>query len=142
MSYEQAMEAAGAKVLAFEQFGSYQGDWWALVEFQDKRGFVHGYYGSCSGCDAFEGEFGYSNDPWCDQHSYRPDADCKGCQEAKAKRDEKLAAFGKDYLDVIVPRETAVVEASKNLEWDGDAQAVVDWLQSAAASPSQTTGND
>jgi len=30
-SYKESLEAAGAEVLAFESFGSYQGDWVALV---------------------------------------------------------------------------------------------------------------
>ena len=60
MSYQEALEAAGATVHAFEFFGSYQGDWWAKVTYNGETGWVHGSYGSCSGCDAFEAEFGFS----------------------------------------------------------------------------------
>lgn len=28
MSYKEAMQAAGAVVHLYEEFGSYQGDWW------------------------------------------------------------------------------------------------------------------
>ena len=42
MSYEKAMELAGAKVIEYKAFGSYQGDWWALVEYKDKKGWVNG----------------------------------------------------------------------------------------------------
>jgi len=31
MSYDEALKAAGAEVLLYESFGSYQGDWWAKV---------------------------------------------------------------------------------------------------------------
>ena len=50
MSYCQALEAAGAKILQFKSFGSYQGDWWAKVEYNGEIGWVAGSYGSCSGC--------------------------------------------------------------------------------------------
>jgi len=59
MGYRTAMEAAGATVLAYESFGSYQGDWFALVVYGGKTFWVHGSYGSCSGCDAFCAEFDF-----------------------------------------------------------------------------------
>ena len=52
MSYELALEEAGAKVLEFQSFGSFQGEWWAKVEYNGEIGWVAGCYGSCSGCDA------------------------------------------------------------------------------------------
>jgi hypothetical protein len=58
-SYQAALEAAGAEVEEFKEFGSYQGDWWARVSFGGRRGWVTGSYSSYSGCDAFEAEFGY-----------------------------------------------------------------------------------
>ncbi len=100
MSYNEAMEAAGAKVLAYESFGSYQGDWWAKVEFNGKQYWVHGWYGSCSGCDAFVAHFGYSEGETCDEHRYeypRPE-DCKECDAAKVVYQKKLAEFGESYL--------------------------------------------
>ena len=42
MSYQDALKAAGAAVLEFESFGSYQGDWVALVEYKGERGWVQG----------------------------------------------------------------------------------------------------
>lgn len=36
MSYENALKAAGAEILEFGQFGSYQGDWWAKVRYKEK----------------------------------------------------------------------------------------------------------
>ena len=55
MSYTVALEAAGATVRAYQEFGSYQGDWWARVVLPDGReGWVTSSYGSCSGCDALE----------------------------------------------------------------------------------------
>lgn len=84
MSYEEALQAAGAEVLEFEQFGSYQGDWWAKVRYKDELGWVQGSYGSCSGCDAFESEFGCAED-YCSEHAYQHNDDCPACQDAKKK---------------------------------------------------------
>lgn len=133
MSYEQALEAAGAKVLAFEEFGSYQGDWWAKVELNGQIGFVNGNYGSCSGCDAFEGDFGYGEDR-CKEHRY-DDPGSKECSECAARRNSyeaRLAAFGKDYVDGAMSLEDAIALASKNLGWDGDAKGMVEWLRANA----------
>jgi hypothetical protein len=58
MGYSHALEAAGAKVLGYRCAGSYQGMWGAVIIYNGKLGLVTGAYGSCSVCDAFEGEFG------------------------------------------------------------------------------------
>lgn len=89
MSYEEALKAAGAEVHAYETFGSYQGDWWALVSYEGKHGFVHGYYGSCSGCDAFEAEFGWTENE-CEDHKYEGSkTDWRGMREgSRGTRDE------------------------------------------------------
>lgn len=112
--YEQALEAAGVKVLDFKSFGSYQGEWWAKVQFpNDEIYFVPGYYGSCSGCDAFEGEFGWSDR---DKENYP----------------ERLKNFGRDYLTDCYTLEQAIEYSSRNLEWDTDAEEMVTWLKGHA----------
>lgn len=58
MSYKKCLELAGAEVIVFQYFGSYQGDWWAKVRYNGQMGWVNGSFGSCSACDAFEFEFG------------------------------------------------------------------------------------
>lgn len=131
MSYQKAMEAAGAKIIAFEQFGSYQGDWWAKVEYENQIGWVHGSYGSCSGRDAFESEFGWDEEH-CEDHKYNDTpTDCKKCIEIKKNYEDRLIAFGECYLDLI-SYEEAVSKASENLDWDGDAQEMVDWIKAQA----------
>lgn len=118
MSYEQAMQAAGAEVILFEEFGSYQGDWFALVSYEGKKGWVHGSYGSCSGCDAFQCEF-----DWRD--------------EEKEDYQDRLAAFGRGYLDEILTQEEALKEASKYIEWDADAIDMVNFLNAHASKVGQ-----
>ena len=82
MSYGEALRAAGCTVLEFEEFGSNQGEWLALVEIDGERGVVEGSYGSCSGCDAFEAEFGWNDD---ERGDYQ----------------ERLADFGRGYLPAL-----------------------------------------
>lgn len=52
--YQEMFKAEGLEVLAWETFGSYQGDYAVVVKKDDMLGFVVIGYGSCSGCDAFE----------------------------------------------------------------------------------------
>lgn len=91
MSYEMCLEKAGAKVIAFENFGSYQGDWLAYVEYKGEKGFVAGSYGSCSYCDAFESEFG---DAYFDEGT-----------EGAIYLEKRYALFGESYLGSILPAE-------------------------------------
>lgn len=112
MSYREAMEAAGAKVLAMKDFGSYQGDWWAKVEFDGQLGWVNGSFGSCSHCDAFEAEFGWS---------YEDEPDAK----------ERLAKFGASYLNQIMTQDEAEARVRADIErgWAGvEEEAMLSFL--------------
>ena len=115
--YEKSLWAAGVKVWGWEEFGSYQGDWWSLVEFPNgERYFIHDYYGSCSGCDAFQSEFMLVDD---DDREYL----------------HKLRDFGREYLSDCMTYEQAVSKASENLEWDHDAAEMVAWIKDTWAKP-------
>lgn len=112
--YDKALTAAGVKVLDREEFGSYQGEWWAQVQFPNGEiYYVTGYYGSCSGCDAFAGEFGVFDDE-------KPDYL------------HRLKDFGRDYLENCFTLDEAIAEASKNIKWDADAAEMVAWLKTKA----------
>jgi hypothetical protein len=102
--YRAALEAAGAKVLAFEEFGDYQGTWIAITD----RGVFSGSYGSCSGCDAFEAEFGYEGN----SEEYH----------------RKLAAFGQSYLDDPVDIDKLLADAMIANSWDDNLRLVL-WLK-------------
>ena len=107
MSYQQALEAAGATIHAFEFFGSYQGEWIAKIG-EDQ--YIMGWYGSCSGCDAFEAEFGVCN-------SDAPDFE------------ERIADFGRGYTEGEPYTKNDLLELfKKQVEWDTNAQEVIDWL--------------
>lgn len=116
MGYKEALVAAGATVTDFASFGSWQGDWFAVCEVAGERRLVHGWFGSCTGCDAFEAEFGLSD-------------------EETAGFAAKLAAFGKRYLDnhenPLELRDKFVADAL----WDYDAAACAQWLTETFALP-------
>jgi hypothetical protein len=131
MSYQQAMEAAGAKVLAYEEFGSYQGDWLAKVVYNGETGFVQGTFGSCTGCDAFQAEFDYS-EPFCEDHQYQYPRNTEPCDTCKVKESEyqtRLADFGRNYLLSVQTYEEALKYAKRNSDWDSEANEMVKWLE-------------
>jgi hypothetical protein len=130
-SYQEALECAGANVLAFKEFGSYQGDWWARVVIDGRGGWINGSYGSCTVCDALQAEFGWGEDG-CEDHPYDPEAACPACDDAKAAYQKRLADFGRTYLDDVLTQEQAVAKATENLDWDASAQEMVDFIQSHA----------
>jgi hypothetical protein len=114
MSYHDSLIAAGAKVFEFEEFGDYQGTWYALVEYKGQKGLVKGYYGSCSGCDAFESEFeefGFYN------------------KRDKNEYNERLKEFGESYLCDIITPEEALKECEKASSWDLESKDMVRFLK-------------
>lgn len=128
--YSGALQAAGAVVLEFRAFGSYQGDWYALVDYKGERGWIRGCYGSCSHCDAFESEFGWSSDDGCDEHPYSSHSDCADC---KAKADEyqtRLASFGRSYCDGLQSADTICAELDERGEWDSESEEAARWIRS------------
>ena|ERR1700758_3187389 len=90
MGYQTALEAAGAEVHAFQEFGDYQGTWLAKVTYDGETGWIEGSYGSCSGCDAFEAEFDYSYGD--EDNDYQ----------------ERLKLFGESYLTVVTTQDHQV----------------------------------
>ena len=108
MGYETALEAAGAEIIDFNEFGSYHGTWLAFVNYKGETGIVEGSYGSCSGCDAFQAEFDYADKPEIREGKfYRNwdtwDEECE-CSEEEYNEiinayNERLADFGRSYLE-------------------------------------------
>lgn len=130
--YQKALEAAGAKVHEFKEFGSYQGHWFALVTYKGERGWVSGSYGSCGGCDSFEAEFGYSSDYDCDKHAYASDEKKVGCAECAtltAAYNEKLKSFGEGYLGGVAPADNILKELDEAGEWDDDSKEAAAWIR-------------
>lgn len=117
MSYKAALVKAGAVVHAMEAFGDWTGSWWAFVTYKGKTGWVSGAYGSCSGCDAFVGEFGDG-------------VDYDGNIIDPADYDKRLAAFGSDYLEYgLMTQEEAEAKAQLNDHWDVEADKVLHYIK-------------
>lgn len=133
MSYQIALEMAGATVLEYEEFGSYQGDWFAKVEYQGKEGWVQGLYGSCSGCDSFLSEFDFQSH-YVDNmyHSLWdnnfPFNNCEQCAEIQ----RRLSLFGESYLTCMMNQSEAEAYVKQNIGWDSEAQIMVDFITSHA----------
>ena len=113
MSYQDALIAAGANVIAFENFGDWQGSWVALVEYKGERGWVQGSFGSCDHCDAFEAEFGWDAD---EEEDYQ----------------ERLASFGESYLGGLQTTEQVAKYFDVDAEWDSDAEEAAKWIREIA----------
>lgn len=111
MSYQCALEAAGCEVIEFKEYGSYQGEWLAVVKVNGELGVIDGCYGSCSGCDAFEAEFGF-------------------CDEDKPDYKERLAEFGKTYLPALsFDHYIGVYEKASEDDWNDEAKEMLSDLK-------------
>ena len=110
MGYIECIEMAGAEVLGSKFAGSYQGTWGAVVIYEGNRRLVTGAYGSCSGCDAFEAEFGW-NDPethfnenenkyYNSRWDFSPENEITKEEYDRIQEDHnrRLIEFGKSYL--------------------------------------------
>lgn len=113
MSYEQSLVAAGARVVAFQEFGDWQGSWLALVEYQGQRGWVQGSYGSCDVCDAFQSEFDWDSD-----------FACEGVQQ-------RLVQFGQSYLDDLRSSAQLLAQYDADAQWDSDSADAALWVRAA-----------
>ena len=111
--YQQSLVAAGARVLAFEHFGDWQGSWVALVEYQGQRGWVRGAFGSCDYCDAFQAEFDWDSDFACEDVQQR------------------LAQFGRGYLDDLQTTAQVLRQYDTDADWDSDSASAAAWVRHA-----------
>jgi len=131
-TYSGALVAAGWNVIAEESFGSYQGDWWALVERDGKRGWIHDSFGSCSGCDTIEG----MREDWecrlVDEHRWGDsDPKCEGCKAGPAKfKQWAIDTYG-DAEDLLAT-EQALAKA-KEYQWDEEAAEAVKFIEKHGA---------
>lgn len=109
--YQKALEAAGANVLEFQEFGDWQGSWVALVIYEGERSWVQGSFGSCTGCDAFQNEFEWDSDFTCESVQ------------------DRLAQFGRTYLNDLMTTEEVLREYDRDSEWDSDSEQAASWVR-------------
>lgn len=134
-NYIRTLQYCGATVYESKKFGSYQGDWWAFVEYNDERFFVHGTFGSCPVCDSFQSETDSSffyDDPF-DVLNGKEVYNDYGIRRTLTD-DEKIELsgiikmIGHRYLDDPLTYDQAIKIASVDLDWDEDAQDMVDFI--------------
>lgn len=130
MDYEDALRFGGATVHEYESFGSYQGEWVAKVTYEGKTGWVSGNYGSCSGCDALQSEFGYNHHKCGNDSRYEPvwDGFRDGCPECQSVK-QRFIDFGKEYLEEILTQEEIEKIVSKHIEWDMEAEVMLKYVK-------------
>lgn len=132
MSYATAMKMAGAVILDYQAFGSYQGPWYAKVQVGTEKFYVAGSYGSCSGCDAFEREFDYSGHDHEEGNyvsAYNPKNLTPDTCQACADLQKNLVEFGQSYLSDPRTWESLWKYQEENSSWDSEAKNVMDWLE-------------
>lgn len=112
MGYKSALEAAGAEVLDYRNFGDWQGTWIAEVNHNGQHGFVVGCYGSCDHCDAFEAEFGYMDAEEDDNYQ------------------DRLKKFGERYLFNMMSLDEVKHDYKDCEDWDHEGEAIRKWLDS------------
>lgn len=143
MGYAHALRTAGAEVVDFKEIGSYQGTWGAVVDFQGQRSLVTGYYGSCSGCDAYQSQFGYmDDDPTYDEATgkyylnwYKEQEITKEQFDAIIEEGkQKLVEFGMSYLRHPMTKEDVIkrieyYDTNDTGEWsfDSEERELYDW---------------
>jgi hypothetical protein len=92
-NYDDAFAAVpGCRVLWYKTYGDYgSGEFLAKIEYKGEILYIHDWFGSCSGCDSFMAEF---EDIYPDIPGYL----------------EKLAEFGKPYVESALPLEQMLFE--------------------------------
>jgi hypothetical protein len=113
MSYQDALMAAGANVIEFQEFGDWQGSWVALVDYKSERGWVQGSFGSCDHCDSFQAEFDWFAE---EEEDYQ----------------ERLASFGESYLGGLQTTEQVAGHFDRNADWDSDSEEAAKWIREIA----------
>jgi hypothetical protein len=94
------------EVLNFKYYGDYQGKFLCKIKHKGEELYIYDYYGSCSGCDAFQDEFDYVRNP----------------------SKEKVIEFARSYVESAMPKEHWVSILSSKDEWDSEAKEALEDL--------------
>lgn len=132
--YADCLRLAGAEILAYETFGSYQGDWIAKVRYSGQVYWIRGYYGSCTHCDGLKAELNFDYH-YCENDSVFRDElseymeNVEFCEEC-AKVLTKARILGESYLENDnFSYQELLKKFEEDSEWDYDAREVVRWLK-------------
>lgn len=133
MGFKDVLYLAGAKVLEFESFGDYYGDWLALVEHNSSLAWVRGTYGPCVAWAAFGDGLGAD-----DLHKNRYGAilmydyiiyDPKPLtEEEKNEYKEKMKSMGEMYLNCKYNQADILKELNDTVSWDQFAKPMIKYV--------------
>lgn len=121
-SYEDCFkQVPGVEVVYAEYFGSYQGEFLCKIKKDGQELYISDGYGSCSGCDAFQAEFGWGT-------YYDDSGDGPSLEERLEHERERARKFAFSYIESALPKEQMIALLKKEIEegaW-GDTQAALD----------------
>lgn len=126
IGYKAALEVCGAKILEYKEFGSYQGDWYAILIYNEKTLLIGGGYGSCSGCDSFQSDFSGDNVIQSYEEAFPEELKAED-YDVGYKLDD-LKKFGLKYLNDPLNIEDIIKEKTNDLVWDNEAQEIINWI--------------
>jgi len=107
-SYEDCFKAyPDTKVLEAKYYGSYQGEFLCKIIHKGEAFYIHDWYGSCSGCDSFQAEFGFQWD---------------------GSPEDKVIQFAKPYIESALPRDKMLAFLKKEIAddpWGGEKKEML-----------------
>lgn len=108
-SYEDCFALyPGVTEVEAKYYGSYQGEFLCRIVYNGEILYIHDWYGSCSGCDAFEAEFAWSS----------------------SKTKKNLINFAKSYIGAALPKEKMIKYLEHELdEWDTEKREMLQDLK-------------
>lgn len=86
---------AKQELLAYKEYGSYQGDYLAITREGDFLNVWKGSYGSCSGCDWLEGEKDWDSD------------------EVSSKKAAEYVASEKPFINIAIATASNLLSSGK-----------------------------
>jgi hypothetical protein len=122
----------GGILISYKEYGSYQGDYIAIIEKDHDWLIYKGHYGSCSGCDWLQGERIYSDGDYqrLEDAGYGDDADkLEETFEILPKMKEEYLKETKPFL--ILPKSQlpdtledfiSLLPANTRVEFDEEAE--------------------
>lgn len=117
-------------LISYKEYGTYQGDYIAIIEKDHDWLIYKGGYGSCSGCDFLEGTRLYSEEDYgkFDEYSDEADAWLKTCEILPAVKEEYLnehppfLVLPKSQVPDSLEDFISLLPANTRIEFDSDAE--------------------
>ena len=114
-SYEEAFACVeGVTVEWAEYYGSYQGNFLCKIQKAGETLYIYDSYGSCSGCDSFQAEFGWS--------TYYYESEGVTQEERLAHVKQRMAKWSFSYIESALPLQQMMNYLQNECgQWDDEA---------------------